>query len=56
MRFISRSGRSRIRLTGDRTQRGGELEIVAHFPDGPVRINQFEELEEEVEESQAAIA
>jgi len=35
---------------------GGELEIVAHFPDGPVRINQFEELEEEVEESQAAIA
>ena len=25
---------------------GGELEIRAHFPDGNVRINQFEELEE----------
>lgn len=26
---------------------GGELEIRAHFPDGDVRINQFEELEDE---------
>ncbi len=25
---------------------GGELEIRAHFPDGDVRINQFEDLEE----------
>lgn len=25
---------------------GGELEISAHFPEGRVRINQFEELEE----------
>ncbi len=25
---------------------GGQLEIRAHFPDGDVRINQFEELEE----------
>ena len=25
---------------------GGELEISAHFPEGDVRINQFEELEE----------
>ncbi len=24
---------------------GGELEIIARFPDGSVRINQFEELE-----------
>ena len=27
---------------------GGDLEIVARFPDGDVRINQFEELEEAV--------
>lgn len=27
---------------------GGELEIVARFPDGSVRINQFEELGENV--------
>lgn len=27
---------------------GGDLEIVAHFPDGNVRINQFEELDEAV--------
>jgi transcriptional regulator with XRE-family HTH domain len=26
---------------------GGRLEIRAHFPDGDVRINQFEELEED---------
>jgi transcriptional regulator with XRE-family HTH domain len=26
---------------------GGELEIVAHFPEGNVRINQFEELEQD---------
>lgn len=26
---------------------GGQLEIRAHFPDGDVRINQFEELEED---------
>jgi transcriptional regulator with XRE-family HTH domain len=25
---------------------GGQLEIIAHFPEGNVRINQFEELEE----------
>jgi hypothetical protein len=25
---------------------GGDLEIVARFPDGSVRINQFEELDE----------
>ncbi len=25
---------------------GGQLEICAHFPDGDVRINQFEDLEE----------
>ena len=25
---------------------GGRLEIIAHFPEGNVRINQFEELEE----------
>lgn len=25
---------------------GGELEIRAHFPDGDVKINQFEELED----------
>ena len=25
---------------------GGQLEIRAHFPDGDVRINQFEELED----------
>lgn len=25
---------------------GGELEIIARFPDGSVKINQFEELEE----------
>jgi transcriptional regulator with XRE-family HTH domain len=25
---------------------GGQLEIRAHFPDGDVRINQFEEIEE----------
>jgi transcriptional regulator with XRE-family HTH domain len=28
---------------------GGELEIVASFPDGNVRINQFEELDKAVE-------
>lgn len=27
---------------------GGDLEIVAHFPDGNIRINQFEELDEAV--------
>jgi len=27
---------------------GGELEIVARFPDGNVRINQFEDLDEAV--------
>ena len=27
---------------------GGELEITARFPEGTVRINQFEETEEEV--------
>ncbi len=27
---------------------GGDLEIVARFPDGSVRINQFEELDEPV--------
>ena len=27
---------------------GGDLEIVARFPDGSVRINQFEELDEAV--------
>lgn len=27
---------------------GGDLEIVARFPDGNVRINQFEELDEAV--------
>ena len=27
---------------------GGDLEIVARFPDGNVRINQFEELEEAI--------
>lgn len=27
---------------------GGDLEIVAHFPDGNVRINQFEELDEAI--------
>ena len=26
---------------------GGRLEIKAHFPEGDVKINQFEELEEE---------
>lgn len=26
---------------------GGQLEIHAHFPEGDVRINQFEELEDE---------
>ena len=26
---------------------GGELEIIAHFPEGDVRINQFHELEQE---------
>ena len=26
---------------------GGQLEISAHFPDGDVKINQFEDLEEE---------
>ena len=26
---------------------GGELEIIAHFPEGNVRINQFEELEQD---------
>jgi predicted XRE-type DNA-binding protein len=26
---------------------GGQLEINAHFPEGDVKINQFEELEEE---------
>ena len=25
---------------------GGQLEIIAHFPEGNVRINQFEELEQ----------
>ena len=25
---------------------GGELKIIAHFPEGDVRINQFQELEE----------
>lgn len=27
---------------------GGDLEIVVRFPDGNVRINQFEEIEEAV--------
>ena len=27
---------------------GGDLEIAARFPDGNVRINQFEELDEAV--------
>jgi transcriptional regulator with XRE-family HTH domain len=26
---------------------GGELEIIAHFPEGNVRINQFQDLEQE---------
>lgn len=26
---------------------GGELEIIGHFPEGNVRINQFEELEQD---------
>jgi transcriptional regulator with XRE-family HTH domain len=26
---------------------GGELKIIAHFPEGDVRINQFQELEED---------
>lgn len=26
---------------------GGELEIIAHFPEGDVRINQFHELEQQ---------
>jgi transcriptional regulator with XRE-family HTH domain len=26
---------------------GGELEIIAHFPEGNVRINQFEDLEQD---------
>src|SRR5262245_20892164 len=26
---------------------GGELEIIAHFPEGIVRINQFEDLEQD---------
>lgn len=34
---------------------GGELEITAHFPDGCVRIKQFEELSEDVEEQRVAI-
>jgi transcriptional regulator with XRE-family HTH domain len=28
---------------------GGDLEITAHFPDGTIRINQFEDLEEQVQ-------
>lgn len=28
---------------------GGQLEIKAHFPEGDVKINQFEELDEEEE-------
>ncbi len=35
---------------------GGELEITAHFPDGCVRIKQFEELTEDVEEQRAVVA
>ncbi|HBG04466.1 MAG: transcriptional regulator [Geobacteraceae bacterium GWC2_58_44] len=27
---------------------GGDLEVVARFPDGSVRINQFEEIEEAI--------
>ena len=26
---------------------GGELEIIAHFPEGNVRINQFEDIEQD---------
>ena len=26
---------------------GGELEIIAHFPEGNVRINQFRDLEQD---------
>ncbi len=26
---------------------GGELEIIAHFPEGNVRINQFQDLEDD---------
>ncbi len=33
---------------------GGELEIVAKFPDGTVRIKQFEEIEERNQSGQAA--
>ena len=33
---------------------GGELEIVAHFPEGNVRINQFEELEHDEVQQTAA--
>jgi transcriptional regulator with XRE-family HTH domain len=35
---------------------GGELEIVARFPEGFVLINQFEDLEEEPEDRETAIA
>lgn len=30
---------------------GGDLEVVARFPDGSVRINQFEEIDEAVKAS-----
>ncbi len=33
---------------------GGRLEIMAHFPDGDVRINQFEELGENYQEAHGA--
>lgn len=33
---------------------GGQLEINAHFPDGDVKINQFEELEVDEEQDTAA--
>ena len=32
----------------------GELEIIARFPDGEVRINNFAEIEDQVEERQVA--
>lgn len=34
---------------------GGELEIIAHFPEGDVRINQFQDLEQHDQAQEIAV-
>jgi len=33
---------------------GGDLEIIAKFPDGAVQINQFEDIETKIERTHSA--